>query len=112
MSQSEHGMQGTGNRGAAQWALRDLPRRPAAACFSYSAGMPLSDRPATPGGHGTPCFAYSDGMPPGDRPRLPEGKICFSYSAGTPLGIRNRNAAERVLRSLPRMPTTSHCFRY
>jgi hypothetical protein len=81
------------------------------ACFSYSAQLPLSDRPGTPGGHGSPCFSYSAGMLPGDRPRLPEGKICFSYSAGVPLGVRNRHAARRALRDSRRMPAGA-CFAY
>jgi hypothetical protein len=61
------------------------------ACFSYSAEVPLGDRPGTPGGKGYPCF---------------------SYSGEAPLGVRDRGAAQRALHDLPKMPTTSHCFSY
>jgi len=37
---------------------------------------------------------------------------CFSYSADVPLGIGSRNAAQRAVNSLPRMPRGSPCFSY
>jgi len=45
-----------------------------------------------------------------DLRRMPRGSPCFSYSPDLPPGIRSRDAAERVLRSLPRMPRP--CFSY
>lgn len=41
---------------------------------------------------------------------MPAG-TCFSYSSGVPLGVRNRDAAQRALRDLPRMPA-GVCFSY
>jgi len=41
-----------------------------------------------------------------------EGSGCFSYLADVPLGIRNRNAAQRALRDLRRMPDAGCCFSY
>jgi len=56
------------------------------------------------------CFSYSPDGPLRGLPRMPHS--CFSYSADAPLDLRNRNAAQRAMRDIPRMPTTSHCFSY
>ncbi len=63
---------------------------PAGACFSYSSGVPLGNRTGTPAGKGYPCF---------------------SYSSGVQVGARNRDAAQRALPELPRMPA-GVCFSY
>jgi hypothetical protein len=79
---------GVRNRDAAQWVLRDLPRRPKP-CFSYSDGGPLSS-----GNRGAAQRVLRD------LPSMPHS--CFSYSSDVPLGSR------------PVTPggTGSHCFRY
>jgi hypothetical protein len=98
-------------------------------CFSYSAGMPLTDRDAarqalrdirrTPG-QGTSCFSYSAGMPLTDRDaarralrgiRRAPATYCFSYSAGVP--PTDRDAARQALRDIRRAPgQSSPCFSY
>jgi hypothetical protein len=90
---------------------------PGTACFSYSSDLPpgidnrnaaqraLTGLPRMP----HPCFSYSAGVARGN-PRERTGGACFSYSAEVPPGARNRDAAQRVLRDLPRMPRP--CFSY
>lgn len=54
---------GVRNRNAAQRVERDLPRRPATGCFSYSANRPRGEISRMPV---WPCFSYT-------------GSACFRY---------------------------------
>jgi hypothetical protein len=79
--------------------LRDIRRVPeVGVCFSYSVGMPVTDRDV------------ARQVLRGVR-RAPDGGICFSYSAGVP--ATDRDAAQWALRDIRRVPGEgAPCFSY